>query len=58
MQPADVACASSNRWDIISAGAVDFQTFWVNRPALPDEYSDGAPRREVADLAALLDAGS
>lgn len=53
VKPRDVAFVSSNRWDIMGAATFGFQTFWVNRARVPDEYADVAPRSEIADLAAL-----
>ncbi len=51
--PSAVAFVSSNRWDVMGAASFGFNTFWVNRARLPDEYADLAPLREIPDLAAL-----
>jgi 2-haloacid dehalogenase len=48
-----VAFVSSNRWDIMGAAAFGFSPIWVNRARLPDEYSEHAPMRVVANLSAL-----
>lgn len=53
LEPPDVAFVSSNRWDVMGAVSFGFQAFWVNRGRMPDEYLEFAPRREIADLAAL-----
>ena len=52
---ADVAFASSNRWDVMGAAAFGFRAIWVNRAALPDEYPEAAPTHVVRDLRALAD---
>jgi 2-haloacid dehalogenase len=51
--PERVVFVSSNRWDIMGAAAFGFSPVWVNRARLPDEYSEHAPMRVVADLSAL-----
>ena len=38
--PADVPFMSSNRWDVAGAQVFGFETLWVNRAGLPDEYPD------------------
>jgi 2-haloacid dehalogenase len=48
-----VVFVSSNRWDIMGAAAFGFGPVWVNRAHMPDEYSELAPMRIVADLSAL-----
>lgn len=53
VKPAEVVFVSSNRWDVMGAASFGFQTFWVNRARLPDEYADLAPLREISDLAML-----
>ena len=40
---ADIVFVSSNRWDVMGADAFGFQTVWINRARLPDEYGI-APR--------------
>ena len=51
--PSDAAFVSSNRWDVMGAASFGFNTFWVNRARMPDEYAELAPLREIPDLAAL-----
>jgi 2-haloacid dehalogenase len=53
VKPQEVAFVSSNRWDIMGAAAFGFSPVWVNRARMPDEYSEHAPLRVVADLSAL-----
>ena len=56
-----VMFVSSNRWDVAGAAAFGFQTIWVNRGSLPDEYPDMPASATVAtlsDLPALKPAGS
>lgn len=48
-----VGFVSSNRWDVMGATSFGFQTYWVNRLAVPDEYADFAPQRRISDLTAL-----
>ena len=52
-QPADVVFVSSNRWDIMGAGAFGFRTAWVNRAGMPDEYGAPAPTVVLSGLTAL-----
>ena len=49
----NVGFVSSNRWDVMGAASFGFQTYWVNRLAVPDEYADFAPLRQIDNLAAL-----
>ena len=49
----NVGFVSSNRWDVMGATSFGFQTYWVNRLAVPDEYADFAPQRRISDLTAL-----
>jgi 2-haloacid dehalogenase len=51
--PAEVAFASSNRWDVMGAASFGFRCVWVNRAGMPDEYPEFAPVRVVRDLASL-----
>jgi 2-haloacid dehalogenase len=51
--PQQMIFVSSNRWDVMGAAAFGFQTLWVNRARLPDEYTDHPPLRVVSDLAGL-----
>jgi 2-haloacid dehalogenase len=52
-KPADVVFVSSNRWDIMGAGAFGFRTAWVNRTNMPDEYGAPAPAVVLSDLTGL-----
>ncbi|WP_349368856.1 haloacid dehalogenase type II [Salinarimonas sp.] len=49
----EVLFVSSNRWDVAGATAFGFACAWCNRSGAPDEYSDLAPGRVIADLSAL-----
>jgi 2-haloacid dehalogenase len=51
----EVVFVSSNRWDVMGAAAFGFRPLWLNRADLPDEYTDFAPLRRIANLAALTD---
>jgi 2-haloacid dehalogenase len=51
--PGDVTFVSSNRWDIAGAHVFGFQTVWLNRSGLPDEYPDMPAGRILADLSQL-----
>jgi len=51
--PQEAVFVSSNRWDVMGAASFGFNTFWINRARMPDEYADLAPLREIPDLAAL-----
>jgi 2-haloacid dehalogenase len=53
LKPADIAFVSSNRWDVMGAVSCGFQTYWVNRAGVPDEYPDHAPQRRIKTLEAL-----
>jgi len=53
--PADVVFVSSNRWDVMGAGAFGFRAVWVNRAAMPEEYADQVtPTAVLSDLGSLL----
>ena len=52
-RPADVTFVSSNRWDVMAGTSVGFNSVWVNRGKVPDEYLDFAPKRTLSDLNAL-----
>jgi 2-haloacid dehalogenase len=52
-QPADVMFVSSNRWDIMGAGAFGFRTAWINRTNMPDEYGAPSPTIVLSDLTGL-----
>jgi 2-haloacid dehalogenase len=54
-QPAEVTFVSMNRWDVAGGAVFGFDTVWVNRAGMPDEYPDMPARRIIADLRALLD---
>jgi 2-haloacid dehalogenase len=51
--PANIVFVSSNRWDVMGAAAFGFETFWINRTGMPDEYAESAPQRVLTDLTAL-----
>jgi 2-haloacid dehalogenase len=51
--PANIVFVSSNRWDVMGAAAFGFETFWINRTGMPNEYADSAPHGVLTDLAAL-----
>jgi 2-haloacid dehalogenase len=53
LERSGVGFVSSNRWDVMGAASFGFQTYWVNRLAVPDEYADFAPLRRIGDLTAL-----
>ena len=53
--PGDVVFVSSNRWDVMGAAAVGFQTLWVNRAKMPPEYDDHPPHAVLNDLRTLPD---
>ncbi|HXZ46857.1 MAG TPA: haloacid dehalogenase type II [Pseudolabrys sp.] len=54
-KPADVAFASSNRWDVMGAVRAGFRAFWINRAKMPDEYADFPPAQTLSSLNALAD---
>ena len=54
LRPEEVSFQSSNRWDIAGATQAGFRTVWINRLALPDEYSDLPPARVLSSLEGLL----
>ncbi|HZQ12619.1 MAG TPA: haloacid dehalogenase type II [Pseudolabrys sp.] len=51
--PADVTFVSSNRWDVMAGTSAGFDSIWVNRGRMPDEYRDFPPTRVLGDLSAL-----
>ena len=53
ISPQDVVFVSSNRWDVMGAGAFGFHTVWVNRSQLPDEYAEPAPAAIMQNLSGL-----
>ena len=53
LQPSEISFQSSNRWDIAGAHKFGFETVWINRAGLPDEYLNYGPGRVIADLTAL-----
>ncbi|HZT27946.1 MAG TPA: haloacid dehalogenase type II [Pseudolabrys sp.] len=53
-KPTDVTFVSSNRWDVMAGTSVGFNSVWVNRSKMPDEYGDFPPRRVLSSLAALI----
>jgi 2-haloacid dehalogenase len=52
-KPADVTFVSSNRWDVMAGTSVGFNSYWINRSEMPDEYRDFPPKQVLADLTAL-----
>jgi len=55
VDPSAVVFVSSNRWDVMGAGAFGFRPIWVNRANMPDEYPEATPLRTVSDLSALAE---
>jgi len=53
-KPADVTFVSSNRWDVMAGTSVGFNSLWVNRAKMPDEYLDFPPKQVLGDLSALV----
>ena len=49
----NVGFVPSTRCDLMGAASFGFQTYWVNRLAVTDEYTDFAPLRRIDNLAAL-----
>jgi 2-haloacid dehalogenase len=49
-----IGFVSSNRWDVAGATAFGFETYWLNRANMPDEYPTMAPRRTIKTLDQLL----
>jgi 2-haloacid dehalogenase len=47
LAPGETSFVSSNRWDIAGACKAGFQTIWLNRAGLPDEYADLPPARII-----------
>ena len=56
VEPWAVTFVSSNRWDVAGAAAFGFETVWLNRAGLADEYPDLAPGRVVKGLDELFGA--
>jgi 2-haloacid dehalogenase len=56
-KPADVTFVSSNRWDVMAGTSVGFNSLWINRAKMPDEYLDFPPRQVLSDLTALTTMG-
>lgn len=52
LRPADVLFVSSNRWDVMGAGAFGFRTAWINRANAAEEYQP-APDTVLTGLAGL-----
>lgn len=50
---ADVTFVSSNRWDVMAAASVGFNSVWINRGKVPDEYGDFPPKQVLNDLGDL-----
>ena len=55
VEPKEVAFVSSNRWDVAGAAAFGFDTFWIKRNRMPDEYQDLPPTRILASLKELIE---
>lgn len=53
-----IVFVSSNRWDVAGAVAFGFQTVWVNRKGLPEEYPALPAERVIRDLKGLLAGGA
>jgi len=52
-KPGDVTFVSSNRWDVMAGTSVGFNSYWINRSKMPDEYRDFPPKQTLGDLTAL-----
>ncbi len=52
-KPGDVTFVSSNRWDVMAGASVGFNSVWVNRSKMPDEYFDFPPKQTLSELSAL-----
>jgi len=52
-RPGDVTFVSSNRWDVMAGTSVGFNSYWINRSKMPDEYRDFPPKQTLNDLTAL-----
>ena len=52
-KPADVVFVSSNRWDIMGAGAFGFRTAWINRPTCRTNTARPHPTIVLSDLTGL-----
>ncbi|MCE7526375.1 MULTISPECIES: haloacid dehalogenase type II [unclassified Polynucleobacter] len=50
----EVLFVSSNAWDVVGAGWYGFDTFWVNRHALPFEEIGPPPTYEASGLIEIL----
>jgi 2-haloacid dehalogenase len=50
----EVLFVSSNAWDVVGAGWFGFDTFWVNRQALPFEEIGRQPTYESSVLTEIL----
>jgi 2-haloacid dehalogenase len=53
LSPREIVFVSANGWDVSAGSWFGFQTFWVNRGALPREELGVAPDAEGASLADL-----
>ena len=51
--PGEVTFVSSNRWDVMAGTSAGFNSMWVNRSKMPDEYLDFPPKRVLSDLSGL-----
>ena len=52
-KPSDVTFVSSNRWDVMAGTSVGFNSYWINRSGMPNEYPDFPPKQVLNDLNAL-----
>jgi 2-haloacid dehalogenase len=50
----EVLFVSSNAWDVVGAGWYGFDTFWVNRQALPFEEIGHQTTYEESGLTEIL----
>ena len=53
-EASEVTFVSSNRWDVMAGTSNGFNSLWVNRAKMPDEYLDFPPKRVLSDLNALV----
>lgn len=52
-KPGDVTFVSSNRWDVMAGTSAGFNSLWINRAKMPDEYLDFPPKQVLSDLSGL-----
>ena len=51
--PGAIRFLSSNRWDVAGANSFGFESVWINRSGMPDEYPDFPAARVFSNLAPL-----